>query len=219
MDDLFPKYLRRIVQRLDFLGIPNLGMLVAGLAVLAFLARMGMNAPLERFTFDPYLVSQGEWWRLFAFPTGLTNPLFLFFYVLYVYYVMGSLESHWGPGPLTIFVGFSYLMAIAGAFAVGQPVSIWYHVLENVSLAFGTLFPDVTFYLFFVVPVRAKWLALFAGALLLFQFVVGGFYTKIFLLIVLLPYLIFFGPYLFSWIKNRRSLSKHKRRFDQDMWR
>lgn len=219
MDERFPKYLRRIVLKLDFLGIPNLGMLVAGLAILAFLFQMGANAPLDRFIFDPYLFSQGEWWRLLAFPTGLTNPIFLFFYVLYVYYVMGTLETQWGPGPLTVFVGSAYAAAMAGAFVIGQPVSIWYHVLENVSLAFGTLFPDVTFHLFLILPVRAKWLALLAGALLLFQFVVGGLYTKIFLLIVLLPYLIFFGPHLFTLIKNRRALSKHKRRYDQDMWR
>lgn len=219
MDDRFPKPLRWLLRRLDWLAIPNLGMLVAGLAVLAFCAKIFLGTPTERFIFDPVLVSQGEWWRLFAFPTELDNPIWLLFYVLYVFFVMGALEEAWGSSPLTIFVLMCYGAAVGGAFLTGRPVSIWYHVMENVSLAFGTVFPDVTLHLFAILPVKAKWLAWLAGGLLGLQFVFGTVETKIFLAVVLLPYFVFFGPMLYRNIRMTVKTYRNRKRFDGDMWR
>lgn len=205
-DDRFPKYLRTIVGKLGFIAVPNLGMLVAGLAVLSFIGMNMLGAPMERFTFDPYLVTQGEWWRLFAYPTvgsSGSNPIWLLFFVMYVYFVMNALEENWGTAPLTIFTLLCYTSAMAAAFVADRSVSIWQYVLENISLAFGTMFPEVTFFLFMIVPVKAKWLAGLAAGLILLQFLLGDSTTKLFLLISLLPYLLFFGPYLFRITKSK----------------
>src|SRR5690606_7642001 len=103
MDDRFPKPLRWIVDRLSFIAVPNLGMLLAGLAVLGFVGRNMMGAPMEQFTFHPYLVLQGEWWRLITFPVSEapSNPIFLLFYCFYIYFIMNAMEGDWGAGPLT----------------------------------------------------------------------------------------------------------------------
>ena len=221
MDERFPKWLRVSLRKLDFLGLPNLGILICGLAILGFIGKEFLGAPLERFMFDPELVREGEWWRLFAYPISaeLTNPLWLFFYVLYVYFVMSSLEGQWGPGPLTIFTLLSYASTIIGSIWINRPVSVWFHVMENISLAFGTLFPDLELYLFFVIPVKAKWLSLFAGGLLLLQFVSGGGDTRLFLAVTLFPYLLFFGPFLFSTVRRRWAVRRNRRRFNGDDWR
>lgn len=194
-------------------------MLICGLAVLGFLGKHFLAIPTERFILDPEMIRQGEWWRLFAYPVSeqLADPLWLLFYVLYVYFVMGALESHWGPGPLTFFTLLSYLTSIAGAFVVDRPVFVWFHVMENVSLAFGTLFPNLTLYIYFILPVKAKWLAFLAGGLLLFQFFSGGPDTKIFLALVLLPYFTFFGPTLYYHLRN--SWKKYKNRNRMKDWR
>ncbi len=221
MDDRFPKWLRWIVGKFEFIGIPNLAPLLCAMAVLAYAAKFMGTTPIDRFMFDPVLIRQGEWWRLFAFPIleGNDNPIFFIFYVLYIYWIVGTLESHWGPGPTTFFILLGYISAIAAAIITNQPVSIWFYVLENVSLAFGTLFPDIEFYIYFILPVKAKWLAMLAGALLIFQFVFGGTAAKIFILLTMLPYLIFFTPVLISNIRNRRRIAENRKRFDPDMWR
>jgi hypothetical protein len=218
LDERFPKYLRFIIRKLDFLALPNLSLLVCGLSVLAFFAENFMGAPLDRFLFDPNLVLQGQWWRLFPFP-GLEvmgSPIWMFFYVLYVYFIMGGMEAEWGAPPLTIFVLFSYLMTIAGSFVAMEPVSIWFYILENIGLAFGTLFPDVEFYLFFILPVKAKWFSLFLGGVYLFQFIVGDIHKKLFLLLGFSPYLIFFGPLLYARIRTWYRVRKNRQRFGDD---
>ncbi len=219
MDNRFPNWLKVVLRKLDFIGLPNIGMFVCGLSILGFFGLNFLGAPLERFIFDPYLVQQGEWWRLLSFPTGdgITNPIWFIFYVLYIYFVMSQMEAHWGPGPLTVFTFFAYWCAIGASFVAGRPLSIWYHVVENLSLAFGTLFPNLELYLFFIIPVKAKWLAVFAGVLLLFQFIVGGWIEKAFLIIVLLPYLTFFGPSLVT--EGKAIYRRRKNRGRMDDWR
>ena len=221
MDERLPKWLKVVLRKLDFLGLPNIGMFVCGLTVLGFFGLNFLGAPMERFIFDPHLVMQGEWWRLVAFPTGdgVTNPIWFIFYVLYIWFIMNSLESHWGPGPLTIYTGFAYWCAIGASFLAQRPLSIWFHVVENLSLAFGTLFPHLELYLFFIIPVKAKWLAFFAGGLMIVQFVLGNWMTKAFLLVTMLPYLLFFGPYLYKEGKAIYKRRKNRNRIDTDSWR
>jgi hypothetical protein len=207
MDDRFPNYLRWLARKFEFFAVPNLGMLIAGLAILGFIGIRILGAPMERFVFDPDLVMQGEWWRLFAFPV-MNDPIWLLFFVMFVHYTMMTLETAWGTSPLTLFTFLSYCAALGASFLSHRPLSIWVHVMENISLAFGTLFPEVEFYLFFVLPVKAKWLALFAGALFFLQFLVGDATQKLFLVMVLSPYLLFFGPYV---IRIARRMMKERR--------
>jgi len=195
-----------------------MAMLVCGMAVLAFLGREMLGAPLARFMFDPYMILQGEWWRLFPLPISedFSNPIWFLFYILYIYFVVGALEAEWGAGPLTVFIILSYITAVAGAFIVMEPISIWFYILANVSLAFGTLFPDVELYLFFILPVKAKWLSLLAGAFIFLKFIVGGLFEKLFLLVVLLPFLIFFSPMLYARFRTWRKVRRNRQRFGDD---
>ena len=230
MDQRFPKWLRTVVTKLDFLGVPNLGPLLCGVAVISFVAHQSQTIPMARFLFSPELILEGEWWRLvsFLFTAGMTTPLSLIFFVLYTYFVTNMLEAEWGPGPLTCFVLMSYLGAIIGGFvthlALGYfpmttSMRLTFYILENISLAFGTLFPEMQLNFYFVIPIRAKWFALVAGVMLAWEFLMGGMASKIFLPFALSPYLIFFGPMLVRYIKDWYRVKQNRKRFDKDMWR
>ncbi len=218
MDERFPRWLRTVLRKLDFLGIPNLGGLLCGVAVLAFVANNIAPVPVERFMFDPYLILRGEWWRLFSFifTNGFQSPLSLLFYVLYIYFIVNALESVWGPGPVTVYVLFSVLACLGGAFVVMQRVDVSSYLLFNISLAFGTLFPEYELLLFFILPVKAKWLALIGVAFMALQFIRGD---VVVLPISVIPYVVFFGPLLVSLVRNRIRRNKNRNRFDDDMWR
>ena len=58
------------------------------------------------------------------------------------------------------------------------------------------MFPNYEIYLFFVVPIRVKWLALLTFAFVAFQFVVGSVGAKAAIAIALANYLLFFGGHL-----------------------
>jgi hypothetical protein len=218
VDDRFPLWLRRVVGKLDFIGVPNLGALLCGIAVVAFFANLNHSVPLDRFIFDPELVRQGQWWRLFTFifTSGFSNPINLIFYVLYLYFVMNALESLWGAGPLTVYILLSYLCCLLGAFIADSQVDISYYILTNVSLAFGTLLPDYQLLIYFILPVKAKWLALLGGAFIIWQ-IIGG--NIIIMPLSLIPYVLFFSPLLVKNIRSRIRISQNRKRFDDDMWK
>lgn len=224
MDERFPKYLRVICRKLSFLAIPNLGMLLAGFAVLGFIGYHA-GTPIDKFTLNPYLIMQGEFWRLVTFPVAESphQIIWLFFHCLFIYFVMNSLEEQWGAGPLTIYTLFCYLCAIIGVFFLAalapiQSVPVWQFVLYNMIFAFGTFFPDVEI-LLLVIPVKAKWLAFISLAYFLFIFVPASLLVQIFMLITILPYLLFFSPMFFKTIINKRKNSKRRKKFNSDMWK
>ncbi|NBX92139.1 MAG: hypothetical protein EBZ49_16465 [Proteobacteria bacterium] len=225
MDHRFPQWLRTCVRKLSFVDLPNLGMVVCGLGIMAYFAQASGFSAVESFSFDPVAIrEQGEWWRLFAFPMSdpsstPSNPLFFFFFVLYTYFVFQSIEAQWGSAPLTLFVGLSYLSVMIGALVLGYQTNLWHYVLLNVSLVFGTLFPNFELLLFFILPVKAKWLTLLSGAVLIFEFLKGGNQYKLFLLFALFPYLLFFGPFLFGELRTKIKIAKNRKNFDKDMWR
>ena len=58
--------------------------------------------------------------------------------------------------------------------------------------AFATLFPQIQFYIFFVLPVKVKWLGIIFGAITAFQIISAPMVIKAAILISLANYFIFF---------------------------
>lgn len=193
------------------------------MAVLGFLAYALNPVPVHRFMFDADAILEGgQWWRLISFPltAGMGQSLFfLLFHCLYLYYACGYMESHWGTAPLSVYLILSYLCAMAGALIYRGPVDLAVYIMENITLALGTLLPDVEFTLYFLLPVKAKWLSYLAGAFILVQFInARSPELRIFLLVAFLPYLVFFGPLLFNRGKEKWRRQKNRRKFDRNTW-
>ena len=80
--------------------------------------------------------------------------------MFYVFYMIGnSMEQHWGSSKFNGFVLITYLLTIFSSIIAPSDTIIpnWY-IFSSVFLAFSTIFSDVQFYLFFVIPVKVKWL-------------------------------------------------------------
>ena len=86
------------------------------------------------------------------------SPLWLFF-SFYIFYMIGnSLEQHWGTFRFNLFVLCGYLLTVLMAFVSPGAIITNTYFLGSVFLAFATLFPNIEFRLFFVLPVKVKWL-------------------------------------------------------------
>lgn len=118
------------------------------------------------FSFQREAVLAGEVWRLFTYQFIQGGALSLFFNLL-VLFIMGSVvEEEWGTFH---FIGF-YLMSTLGsaavAFALGIPLIGAYFLSYSLLFAYAHMIPDQTFYIFFILPVKVKWLAWIALAIL-----------------------------------------------------
>jgi len=209
-------------------GIPNLmRYVVIGTVVMYVLSILTRGASQFALALLPSAVLQGEVWRLvtFIFQPMDTSPIFLAI-SLYFYYWMGNiLESYWGTPKFTVYYLSGILLTIISTFVVhfagGFAFTYGVHYVNMAMfLAYAALNPNATVYIFFILPVRMKWLAwadviYFAYGVLisLSQGNWGGAAAPI---IALLNFVVFFYPYFSRKARQERyRTSKQSVRFRQ----
>ncbi|MGM9615124.1 MAG: rhomboid family intramembrane serine protease [Oscillospiraceae bacterium] len=203
-------------------GIPRLMLyIVIGNVIVYLFGLMDTtNTLFSLLYFDPALFCRGQVWRLLTFVLVPTNTSGIFWLAisLYFYYFIGSaLEQAWGSGKFTIYyVGGLVLTALYSLilyWIFGMRVIVSASYL-NLSLffAFATLWPEQRVLLFFVIPVKMKWLAWVDAAFFLFSIVglllQGQVALALVPVVAMLTYLIFCGEWLFDMLRPGRMKSR-----------
>jgi len=153
--------------------------------------------------FDRAAIFRGEVWRiltfLFVYPEG-SNILLSILGIYFYWWSGNAVEGHLGKARFNLY----YLFGVIGSILAGLMVGSMTNSFLNLSifLAFATMFPDVRVMLFFIIPVKVKWLGLAEGILLILMIVISPLYQKVAILVAILNYLLFFGQDLIRIIKN-----------------
>jgi len=159
--------------------------------------------------FHPDFIFRGQIWRLITWIfLPLTSNFFFVAIALYFYYFVGStLEREWGAAKFTIYYIFGVLLNIIYGFVMWFAVGEFVYIVPNylnlsMFFAFATLFPDVTVRLFFILPIKVKWLALFNAAYFIYAIVTGILAGQVFSallpVVALLNYFIICGDELLA---------------------
>jgi hypothetical protein len=212
------KLLDRLERKLGRFALPNATVyLIAGQTVFYVLFMTGkLDRSMTWLSAD--LLLAGQWWRVatFLFDPPLSNPIFAFF-AWYIFYLMGSaLEGYWGAFRYNIFLLIGVALTVAVSFLTPDyPVTNAF-IGGSVFLAFAFLYPDFVLQLFFILPVRIKWLALltwlYYGYLLLFD----GWPTRLVVLASVGNFLLFFAGDLVWMMKSgRRQMARQAQQFSR----
>lgn len=189
-------------------GIPNLMLYILGGNIVVYLldvfsngfasALLGLSIGAIRYNL--------ELWRLvtFVFVPDYRNPIWFVVFLSFYYFLGTTMEREWGTARFTMFylVG-SLLTAVSGviSFLFGLDILLTLGAVhDTLFLAFATLFPDQYIRVYFILPVKAKWLAAFYVFMEVWDIISlrGAFFTLILpfilpqLLASWLNYLIFF---------------------------
>lgn len=195
--------LKKIERRLAPYAIHNLTMYLVGgqgTAVLVCLAAPGF---LGSMLLQPQAVMSGQWWRLLTFcvtpPCG--NPILAIF-ALYLLYFMGSaLEAQWGALRYNLYVLIGFAMTVAAAFLFPDSVATNIYITGSIFLAFAQLYPEFEILIFFVLPVKVKWLALLTWIGYGFAFITGDWAGRLLVLAAVANFLLFFGTDIFHRVR------------------
>lgn len=157
------KLLDILERKLRRWAIPNLTMVIIAGQVAIYCMRF--IPPLLKspdVVLIPELVFKGQVWRLFSFifTPPVSDPFWAFFF-WYVFYLMGTaLEHTWGTFRYNVYLLIGWVATVAVSFLVpDQPASITF-LQGSVFLAFAWLYPNFEMLIFFILPVKVKWLAL-----------------------------------------------------------
>ncbi len=195
-------------------GISNLMLcIVIGTAAMWLLSMMDTTgALLSLLYFSPEMIlKHGQVWRLLSFAivpegNGIWELLFLYFY-----YVIGkTLEQTWGTPRFNIFVLGGMLLTVIYGFAVyligNISITVGAHfIYMSMFFSFATLYPDMQVLLFFIIPIRIKWLALLNALYFVVEIVLLDFPMNLLPVIAMINYFVFFGESLIQGFKRFKS--------------
>ena len=158
-------------------GIPNLMRYIvigtAAVYILMVLTRNNDANALSFLSFNLNGLLHGEIWRIvtFIFVPGDMRPFWLIVALYFYYWIGSSLEREWGTARFTLYYLSGALLTVLGVVIVSLITGNHYltiygtgYVNLSMFLAFAVLFPDVQVLLFFIIPVKMKWLAYIDGA-------------------------------------------------------
>ena len=167
---------------------------------------------LRNFLLVPVLVTHGQPWRLLTFvfypPPVNYSSLFsvaLLPFAWWTFFIMGNaLEHAWGAFRYNLFLLVGWGLTIAAAFLTPMSPVTNAFIAGSVFLAFAWLNPDFELALFFVLPVRIKWLALLMWVFYGYGLVVGSGPTRWQIVASIGNFLLFFGRDIVQTLRYRR---------------
>ena len=185
-------------------GLPRVIALFYGLGmVIQFIN------PMIYFLFlglDGGAVAHGQVWRVFTFMmyppvTRGRDPIswiFLNLLIIPTYYFLSStLENIWGAFRFNVYFFLGIIGHVAGAvlayliWGVSIPMTPVY-LTFSLFIAVALMFPAVQFFIFGVLPVKAKYLALAETVIYLYEFIRGPVITKLEIGLSLMNVVLFF---------------------------
>lgn len=188
-------------------GVPGLMRYVVVLTSAVFLLDWFSGGAATHMLYGSLsLIRLGEVWRLLTWlviPES-SNAFWFVVEMMFYYFIGSAIESRWGTARFTLF----YLSGAALTVLFGCLSALWTpyaciigsYLNTLLFLAFATLFPDATLRLYFVLPVKAKWLAALYVGMMAYNIVHAAVSTP-FLLPVMLSMMAasWLAYFLFFW--------------------
>lgn len=165
-------------------GIPNLMRVIVignvAVYVLMLLTQANDANALSFLPFNLNALLHGEVWRLvtFVFVPAYSSPFALLISLYFYYWIGSTLERQWGTAKFNLYYISGALLTVLGvvlaSLITGNPyltAAGTGYVNLSMFFAFAFLFPNTTVLLFFILPVKMKWLAYLDGALFAFDII------------------------------------------------
>lgn len=179
-------------------GLNNLMLYLVIAQVVVFVLDMIFTGiPSMLLTFSRELILHGQVWRLvtFAIVPNSSNPFNLLLSCYFYYWIGQLLERSWGTARFNLFYLSGVVLSALSGMLLG-----WadiYYVNLSIFLIIATLYGEMRVLLFFVVPIKMKWMAIIDVALILYDVI--RYASMGVWVLALLPLASFVNYFIFTW--------------------
>ena len=167
-------WMDKLERKLGRYAVPNLGRYFVGAIVLGYVLSMLSPGFTDWISYDVSAILHGQIWRLFTWIFMPTTSLD-FFGLLFLLCVLmwgSSLESMLGTFRMNVFLWGGVILSDVGGILIyvitkltlGTGASIYlstYYILMSMLLALAICMPEGEVRLYFVLPIKMKWMLVF----------------------------------------------------------
>lgn len=205
------KLIEKLERKYGRFGIPNLTMYMIICYVVGYVIQLINPSILNWTGLNVTKIFQGQIWRLVTWlisPPSSGNVLLFIVAILFFYYPVGtSLERTWGTFRYTLYIFSGVLFTIIGAFVLhfiggaamdffSQYLFSTYYISLSVFLAYAMCYPDMRILLYFVIPIKMKWMAFVYAAIIFYDIITyvrsGLWFMAVPIVCSLLNFVLFF---------------------------
>lgn len=165
-------------------------------------------------SFSRNSILHGQVWRLvtFLFVPPFDSPFFMLLSMYFYYFIGTNLESYWGTVKFTRYFFTGAALLIAGGFIAGTAYA--HYLYLTMFISYAILAPNQQLLVLFIIPVKAKYLAILDAVDLVFELIFFPVSAKVSIIACLILILIFFGNNILSRIKAKKRFRDFKKNFD-----
>ena len=202
--DVHLNWLDKLEKKFGRFAIPNLTMYLIRAYIIGFGIYYFLPGLFKWLTLEPYFILRGQVWRVISWvlvpPSG---SLISIIFIVLLYYSLGTaLERAWGTFRYNVYIFSGILFTVIGAFALyfiagtgmigyGGLFSTYY-INMSIFLAFAVSYPDMELLLYFIIPIKMKWMAIVYAVFILYDFIAGNFISRVTIAASLLNFVVFF---------------------------
>lgn len=206
------RFMNKLERKFSKYAVSNLTMyLIFGYVAGYVISRLAPGM-LNFLILDPYQVLHGQVWRLVTWvliPPSTQGVLFYAIMMLFYYQLGMNLERTWGVFRYNVYIFGGILYTVIGAVItwlimsamygnaeimgvlVGTQVSTYY-ICMSIFLAFAVCYPNMQVMLYFIIPIKMKWMAYVYAVLMVLDLVQSTWPRRIVMVMSLLNFGIFF---------------------------
>ncbi len=208
------KYGRRAIENLMFYVVVSMAVVYI-MDMWLYNSGISESGLMSLLYFDRNLILQGQFWRVISFVILPPDSSVIFIlFSLYFYYMIGTtLEKVWSSFRFNAYYLFGIIGTIIFGFVTGATTN--YYLNMSLFFAFAVINPDYELRIFFVLPVKIKYLAIIDAVYFILELVVQPIPYKIALLVALGNFALFFwedfmgrAKLWYTHIKSRRNFRR-----------
>ena len=206
------KFIDKLERKFRGRGIENLTIYIIVSYVLGYALMILNPGLLSMLSLNVSRILQGQIWRLVTwviYPPSSSSTLWFVIAILFFYYpISASLERTWGSFRFTLYILSGMVFTIISAFILyfmtGGVLDLMYngglfstyYISLSIFLAYALTYPEMRVMLYFVIPIKMKWMAVFyvliVGQNIISCFMNGTWYVAVPIIASLLNFIIFF---------------------------
>lgn len=170
------RFIDKLERKYGKFGIENLTIYIIVSYVLGYALMILNPSVLSFLSLNVTKILHGQIWRLITwviYPPSTSSTLWFVIAILFFYYpISASLERTWGSFKFTLYILSGIVFTVISAFVLyfitGGMLDTYlngalfstYYISLSIFLAYALTYPEMKVMLYFVIPIKMKWMAL-----------------------------------------------------------